>query len=140
MGIQRAFPIRKADEIGPLQRTRPQLDGGADSHATSALAALGGPTALRPDALADLSSLLLRGARFQLRRSRHSLPHLTDTELDALATQAADDALGAVLARLDDFRGASRFSTWASKFAVHEARLRLCAARVENAPPPEARS
>jgi RNA polymerase sigma-70 factor (ECF subfamily) len=31
-------------------------------------------------------------------------------ELDDLATQAADDALVAVLAKLDDFRGASRFT------------------------------
>jgi RNA polymerase sigma-70 factor (ECF subfamily) len=46
-------------------------------------------------------------------------------ELDDLATQAADDACAAVLAKLDDFRGASRFTTWAYKFALLEAGVRL---------------
>jgi RNA polymerase sigma-70 factor, ECF subfamily len=35
--------------------------------------------------------------------------------------EAADDALMAVLGKLDDFRGASRFTTWAYKFALLEA-------------------
>jgi DNA-directed RNA polymerase specialized sigma24 family protein len=35
--------------------------------------------------------------------------------------QAADDALVSILGQLDDYRGASRFTTWAYKFAVHEA-------------------
>ena len=38
-----------------------------------------------------------------------------------LATEAADYALMAVLAKLDSFRGASRFTTWAYKFALLEA-------------------
>ena len=42
-----------------------------------------------------------------------------------MALQAADDALVAVLAKLDDFRGASRFTTWAYKFALLEAGVRL---------------
>jgi RNA polymerase sigma-70 factor (ECF subfamily) len=39
--------------------------------------------------------------------------------------QAADDALTAVLAKLDSFRGASRFTTWAYKFALLEAGVKL---------------
>jgi RNA polymerase sigma-70 factor (ECF subfamily) len=39
--------------------------------------------------------------------------------------QAADDALMAVLSKLDDFRGASRFTTWAYKFALLEAGVKL---------------
>src|SRR5688572_11006455 len=39
--------------------------------------------------------------------------------------QAADDALAAVLAKLDDFSGASRFTTWAYKFALLEAGTRV---------------
>ena len=42
-------------------------------------------------------------------------------ELGDLATQAADDALTMVLAKLDAFRGASRFTTWAYKFVLLEA-------------------
>ena len=46
-------------------------------------------------------------------------------DVDDLATQAADDALMAVLAKLDDFRGASRFATWAYKFALYEAPAKM---------------
>jgi RNA polymerase sigma-70 factor (ECF subfamily) len=46
-------------------------------------------------------------------------------ELDDIAMQAADDALVAVLARLGDFRGESRLTTWAYKFALLEAAVAL---------------
>ena len=39
--------------------------------------------------------------------------------------QAADDALMAVLAKLDHYRGESRFTTWAYKFALLEAGVKL---------------
>lgn len=42
-------------------------------------------------------------------------------DIDDLAVQAADDALISILRTLADYRGTSRFTTWASKFAVHEA-------------------
>ena len=71
----------------------------------------------RDDALAALHGLLLRAARFELAR-RHDVP---PGELEDLAVQAADDALVAVLAKLHTFRGDSRFTTWAYKFAVLEA-------------------
>ena len=51
-------------------------------------------------------------------------------ELDDLAMQAADDALVAVLAKLDDFRGASRFTTWAYKFALLEAGVKAAPPRL----------
>jgi hypothetical protein len=53
------------------------------------------------------------------------LPHLRGNDLDDITNQAADDALVSVLARLDGFRGASRFSTWAYKFALLEAAVKL---------------
>ena len=46
-------------------------------------------------------------------------------ELEDLAMQAADDALIAVLSKLDDYRGLSRFTTWAYKFALLEAGVKL---------------
>jgi len=116
--------IRKADEIGPSTHSRALPGSGKGTDAKAVPAALLGPPAARGEAQADLRTLLLRGARFELGRSRDSLPAMSDVELDALATEAAEDALAAVLARLDGFRGASRFSTWASKFALHEARLK----------------
>jgi RNA polymerase sigma-70 factor (ECF subfamily) len=67
----------------------------------------------------------LRAARFEVSRRRAALSHVRGEELDDLALQAADDALVAVLAKLDDYRGASRFTTWAYKFALFEAGVRL---------------
>ena len=89
------------------------------------LRALGLRGPARDDAVARLHALLLRAARFEVARRRHSLPHLRGDDLDDLAHQAADDALVSVLARLDSFRGASRFTTWAYKFALLEAAVRL---------------
>jgi RNA polymerase sigma-70 factor (ECF subfamily) len=77
------------------------------------------------EAVALLHALLLRATRFEVARRRPSLPYLRGNELDDIATEAADDALMSVLARLDDFRGASRFTTWAYKFALLEAAAKL---------------
>jgi RNA polymerase sigma-70 factor (ECF subfamily) len=81
--------------------------------------------AAREDAIARLHALLLRAARFEVGRRRPSLPHLRGDELGDIATQAADDALMSVLRRLEDFRGTSRFTTWAYKFALLEAAVKL---------------
>src|SRR5215218_3649802 len=78
-----------------------------------------------PEAIAELHELLLRAARFEVGRRQAALSHVRGEELDDIANQAADDALMAVLAKLDQFRGASRFSTWAYKFALLEAGVRL---------------
>ena len=79
----------------------------------------------RDDAVARLHALLIRAARFEIARRRPTLPHLRGDELDDIALEAADDALMSVLRRLDDFRGASRFSTWVYKFALLEAAVKL---------------
>lgn len=75
--------------------------------------------------MADLHALLLRAARYELRRRRAALAHVRGEELEDLALQAADDALVAVMAKLDNYRGASRFTTWAYKFALLEAGVKL---------------
>ena len=74
------------------------------------------------DACARLHTLLLRAARFEVSRRRRGL---TGAEADALAMEAADDALLAVLRRLDDFRGLSKLTTWAYKFALYEAAVKV---------------
>jgi RNA polymerase sigma-70 factor, ECF subfamily len=79
----------------------------------------------REEALAELHALLLRGARFEARRRWPALPHLRGEQLEDIALEAADDALVAVLARLDAFRGASRFTTWAYTFALFETAAKL---------------
>lgn len=80
---------------------------------------------VKDEAVARLHALLLRAARFEVARRRPTLPHLRGNDLDDIANQAADDALVSVLRRLDDFRGASRFTTWVYKFALLEAAVKL---------------
>jgi RNA polymerase sigma-70 factor (ECF subfamily) len=77
------------------------------------------------DAVARLHALLLRAARFEVARRRSTLAHLRGGDLEDLACQAADDALVAVLRKLPTFRGESRFTTWAYKFALYEAAVKL---------------
>ena len=79
----------------------------------------------RADAVAALHGLLLRAARFEVARRRAIHPHLRGGDLDDLAMQAADDALMAVLGKLDDYRGESRFTTWVYKFALLEAAVKV---------------
>jgi RNA polymerase sigma-70 factor (ECF subfamily) len=88
------------------------------------LTALRGTGALHDDAVGSLSELLVRGARSEITRRWASLGYVDDDAVDELATQAADDALVALLSKLDDYRGDSRFSTWACKFAILEAGTR----------------
>jgi RNA polymerase sigma-70 factor (ECF subfamily) len=89
------------------------------------LRALRAEGTVRDEAVARLHVLLLRAARFEVARRRHTLPHLRGDDLDDIALQAADDATVSVLARLDSFRGASRFTTWVYKFALLEAAVKL---------------
>ena len=69
------------------------------------LAALRGPRAEREAATGKLHESPLRAARFELGRRQGGLSHVRGEELDDIAMQAANDALMAVLAKLDDFRG-----------------------------------
>ena len=72
-------------------------------------------------ALAELHALLVRGAHHELRRRSETLAQLSHGEIDDLAHQAAGDAMAAILAKLETFRGESRFTTWAYKFVLLEA-------------------
>lgn len=88
-------------------------------------------TALRSEgarhdaAVGGLRALLYKAACFEVGRRRAALIHVRGEELDDIAMQAADDALVAILGKLDQFRGASRFTTWAYKFALLEAGVKL---------------
>ena len=82
--------------------------------------ALSTPGRPRDDAVERLHALLLRVSRFEVARRRRAHGYVRDN-LDDIATQAADDALMAIMAKLDTYRGDSRFTTWAYKFAVLEA-------------------
>ena len=88
------------------------------------IAALGATGAEREMAAATLHAMLLRAARFELGRRRGTLEGISRETLDDLAMQSADDALSAILGKLDHYRFESRFTTWAYKFAILEAAVR----------------
>ena len=94
---------------------------GHDDSAAWVAVLRGRRTAARGDAIERLRADLLRATRFELARRRDQLAQLAPGEVDEMATQAADTALVAVLADLDDFRGMSCFTTWTGKFALAEA-------------------
>lgn len=79
-------------------------------------------------AIADLRDLLLRAALYFFSRNLGDFRGLTRDEVLQRAEDCAQDALIAVLNHLSDFRGDSKFSTWAYKFAINTA---LMAARRE---------
>jgi RNA polymerase sigma-70 factor, ECF subfamily len=114
--VDARIPEEIAD-AGPAER---RLDPDSEAWLTSLRAENG-----RDEAVGRLHALLLRAARFEVGRRRSALPHLRGNELDDIALEAADDATMAVLAHLDDFRGLSRFTTWAYKFALLEAAVKL---------------
>jgi RNA polymerase sigma-70 factor (ECF subfamily) len=108
-----------------LQDDRPSSQGHApDAESLGWLRALSGTGRERDDAVERLHALLLRAARAEVAR-RRAVAGAGSGDLDDLAVQAADDALVAVLSKLHTYRGDSRFTTWAYKFALLEAAVRL---------------
>jgi RNA polymerase sigma-70 factor (ECF subfamily) len=80
----------------------------------------------RDAAVERLHALLKRVARFEVaRRQRAAGISGGSDDLADLAMQSADDALVAVLSKLRTYRGDSRFTTWAYKFALLEAAVQL---------------
>jgi len=73
-------------------------------------------------AYAELHGRLLRIARAELSRRSATI---AGPELDDLAHQAAADALVSIRRRLADFRGESRFISWAYAFVVFEVSTKL---------------
>jgi RNA polymerase sigma-70 factor, ECF subfamily len=108
--------------VGAVTRTPSRV---TDEESQAWLRDLRSSGAAHDDAVARLHALLLRAARFEVGRRRASLPHVRGDEFDDIATEAADDALMAVLRKLDGFRGNSRFTTWVYKFALLEAAVKL---------------
>lgn len=151
-----------APHIAELGMSHPELGSFAEQHLSPALAELArqvdddwpeldldpesqawinGLTADGPERkpiVKALRALLLSAVRFEIDRRRASVSEPSDGDADDLAQQCADDALAASLDRLDDYRGDSRFTTWAYKFAIAEAstsfrRLQPSSSRVSSA-------
>jgi RNA polymerase sigma-70 factor, ECF subfamily len=96
-----------------------------DQESAEWLRDLQGNAAAREHAAARLHELLIRVARGEASRRLATLPGRAMEDVDDLCVQAASDALMAVLAKLDSYRGAARFTTWACKFAIFETSTRL---------------
>lgn len=75
----------------------------------------------RQRAIAELHERLRREAWFHIRLRTRGMAEFPGSDVDDLALMAADDALLAVLRKLDDYRGESQFWTWARRFAQLEA-------------------
>jgi RNA polymerase sigma-70 factor (ECF subfamily) len=102
------------------------VDGrGPDAESLAWIEALSGVGAVREEALERLHRLLVRASRFEAARRQRALGGGNAGDLDDLAMQAADDALVAILRKLHTFRGDSRFTTWAYKFALLEAGVKV---------------
>jgi RNA polymerase sigma-70 factor, ECF subfamily len=86
-------------------------------------------------AVAKLHELLRRAALHELHRRRGLLPALAGPEFDDVAQQCADDAVVNILAKIQDFRGLSRFTTWTYKFAIFEVSSKLARHAWQRHPP-----
>jgi len=90
-----------------------------DADSAEWLRTLRGTEAEREAARLRLHAMLLRIARREVRRRSGRL-QIAGPELDDVAYQAAADAMVAILAKTGQFRGESRFTTWAYKFVIFE--------------------
>jgi RNA polymerase sigma-70 factor, ECF subfamily len=105
---------------------RPAIDARRlDERSRAWIDALHARSPRREEAIKRLHALLLREARFEVGRRTASLSHPSGTDLDDLAMQAANDAVVAILAKLDQFRGDSLFTTWARRFVQREAPAKI---------------
>lgn len=117
--LRRLHRAMRAESDDPVPAGRPALSSSRDPESEAWVRSLGTSGAEREDAVRQLHELLVRAARAEARRRADHLG-ITGPEVVDLAIQAASDALVTIVAKLDQFRGESRFSTWAYKFAIFE--------------------
>jgi RNA polymerase sigma-70 factor (ECF subfamily) len=86
-------------------------------------------------AAAKLHDVLQRAAVHELHRRRGQLAALSGQELDDVAQQCANDAMMKILARIDDFEGLSRFTTWAYTFVIFEVSTKIARHAWQRHPP-----
>jgi RNA polymerase sigma-70 factor, ECF subfamily len=72
----------------------------------------------------ELHEILFRAARHEARQ-RGLYLRVAGPDLDDLACQAASDALLLIIRKVRDFRGESRFTTWATRFVIFEVIAKL---------------
>jgi RNA polymerase sigma-70 factor, ECF subfamily len=102
----------------------PEVPAGLDAESAEWLQELAATGSRRDAALARLHERLLRIARKETARRAPRLA-ISGPELDDVAYQAAADALLAITAKVGQFRGESRFTTWAYKFVIFEVSAKI---------------
>jgi RNA polymerase sigma-70 factor (ECF subfamily) len=107
--------VERPSAKGPDQRTAP-----GDAASRRWVEHLQPDHPRREQAVATLHDVLQRAALHDLHRRRGQLTSLAGPELDDVALQCADDAMMSILGKLGEFRGLSRFTTWAYKFVIFE--------------------
>ena len=100
------------------------VPAGLDAESAEWLRALAEAGPRREAALARLHEMLVRIAHGEAARRGPRL-RIAGPELDDLAYQAAADALLAITAKIGQFRGESRFTTWACKFVIFEVSAKI---------------
>lgn len=71
------------------------------------------------EALEALRDYLLRAILVYLHKHRSDLANWSSTDIHNFAEDMAQDALLAIRQKLDTFRGDSKFTTWAYRFAIN---------------------
>jgi RNA polymerase sigma-70 factor, ECF subfamily len=102
----------------------PPIAARLDPESAEWLRALAGTGPQREAALTRLHELLVRVARAEVGRRAPRL-RITGPELEDVAYQAAADALMAITGKVGQFRGESRFTTWACKFVIFEVSAKI---------------
>jgi RNA polymerase sigma-70 factor (ECF subfamily) len=97
---------------------------GPDEESADWATRLSASGSMQREAEGQLHARLLRIALAEVRR-RSASTLVTGPELTDVAHQAADDAMMAILAKLREFRGESRFTTWAYRFVILEVSAKL---------------
>lgn len=95
-----------------------------DAESAEWVSALTSTGSEREATVVRLHELLVRIAQNEVRRRGPRLK-ITGPELDDLAYQAAADALLAITTKVGQFRGESRFMTWAYKFVIIEVSAKI---------------
>jgi RNA polymerase sigma-70 factor (ECF subfamily) len=76
-------------------------------------------TSEQAEAIEDLRLYLLRAVLYFFSQSPGELRGLARNEIEQVAQDLAQDALLTILKNLDEFRGESKFTTWAYRFAIN---------------------
>jgi RNA polymerase sigma-70 factor, ECF subfamily len=108
----------------PVNSVVDEIPARLDPESAEWLRVLGGTGPRREAALARLHQMLLRIAQREVRRRAGRL-RIAGPEAEDLAYQAAADALLAITGKLGQFRGDSRFTTWAYRFVIFEVSAKI---------------